>query len=110
MTRVVKVRRRGLPPYSASGIATPNYTVYIGRAWAGLPASKWGNPFRGPGACNKYRIWIRHQPHLMAAIPELVDQTLGCWCHDCDGMCSPATCHGDVLCELVREYLSTRVA
>jgi hypothetical protein len=33
----------------------------------------------------------------MAAIPELVDKVLGCWCY-------PEPCHGDVLLKLVKEY------
>ena len=70
------------------------YDVYIGRP------SKWGNPFviGKDGDRNEviqmYREWIVKQPHLMAALPELKNKTLGCFCH-------PAACHGDVLAELV---------
>ncbi len=69
-----------------------NY-VYIGRP------SKWGNPFEiGKDGTReeviaKYRDWIRTQPELMAALPELKGKTLGCWC-------APQACHGDVLMEL----------
>lgn len=77
------------------------YDVYIGRP------SKWGNPFSHlpntlaeyrvatrEEALAKYREWIQTQPDLMAALPELKDKRLGCWCR-------PKTCHGDVLVELL---------
>ena len=66
------------------------HDVYIGRP------SKWGNPFvigkdgsRGD-VVRKYEEWIKEQPHLMAALPELYGKTLGCWC-------APQACHGHVL-------------
>jgi hypothetical protein len=81
------------------------YDVYIGRG------SKWGNVFaykRGTiarfmvdtreEAIECYEAWIREQPELMAALPELVGKTLGCWCW-------PKRCHGDVLIKLVNEML-----
>lgn len=61
---------------------------------------KWGNPFvigrDGDRArvIGLYKIWIRNQPKLMAALPELRGKRLGC-------VCAPAPCHGDVLAELV---------
>ena len=73
--------------------------VYIGRP------SKWCNPFShldGKGqfkvasreeAIAKYEEWIKSQPHLIAALPELRGKVLGCWCH-------PKACHGDVLMRL----------
>ena len=94
MTTVVKVDRR-----------KPNYTVYIGRAWAGLSESKWANPFHISNGRDReevialYERHVRTEPRLMKAIPELVDQVLGCWCH-------PLPCHGDVLVKLVEEYLA----
>ncbi len=69
------------------------YDIYIGRP------SKWGNPFRigrdgtREQVIEKYRQWIKEQPELLAALPELKDKTLGCWC-------KPKACHGDVLAEL----------
>lgn len=79
------------------------YDVYIGRP------SKWGNPFTLPdGVARKddgtararviaqYRTWIKTQPLLLAALPELRGKTLGCWC-------APKACHGDVLLELANE-------
>lgn len=75
------------------------HDIYIGRP------SKWGNPFThlvGKGtlatfvvgtrdeAVDAYAEWIKTQPHLMAALPELRGKVLGCWC-------APQRCHGDVL-------------
>lgn len=78
------------------------YDVYIGRG------SKWGNPFtHKPSiysdvimvssreeAISKYKEWIQTRPDLLAALPEIKDKVLGCWCKPCD-------CHGDILVELV---------
>lgn len=70
-----------------------SYDVYIGRP------SKWGNPFViGPDGTRdeviaKYRAWLLAQPALVAALPELKNKTLGCWC-------APQACHGDVLVDL----------
>jgi len=72
------------------------YDVYIGRP------SKWGNPFtigrdgdRGD-VIERYERWLRSQPELLAALPELAGKTLGCWC-------APRACHGDVLARLARD-------
>lgn len=73
------------------------HDVYIGRP------SKWGNPFSigkdgsREDVINKYREWIKSQPELIAALPELKDKILGCWC-------SPKACHGDVLAELSEQF------
>lgn len=70
-----------------------SYDTYIGRP------SKWGNPFHigrdgtRDEVIEKYREWLQTQPRLLAAIPELRDKVLGCWC-------KPQACHGDVLAEL----------
>lgn len=80
MTRVVHLKRE-------------SFDVRIDRA------TKWGNPFRigadGDRATviAKYAAWVRDQPALMAALPELRGKTLGCWC-------APLLCHGDVLARL----------
>lgn len=65
------------------------FDVYIGRP------SKWGNPFTveehgRDGAVDAYAEWIKTQPELLAALPELRGRVLGCWC-------APKRCHGDVL-------------
>lgn len=79
------------------------YDVLIDRT------TKWGNPFghvRGTRArilvatraeaIAQYEAWLRTQPDLMAALPELKDKVLGCWC-------SPSGCHGDVLARLANQ-------
>lgn len=76
------------------------FDVYIGRP------SKWGNPFSHQAgtlaqfrvatreeAIARYEVWIKTQPHLIAALHELRGKVLGCWC-------SPKACHGDVLARL----------
>jgi hypothetical protein len=75
----------------------PPYQVYIGRP------SKWGNPFvigrdgTRKEVIQKYEEWIRTQPELMEALPEIAGAVLGCWC-------SPKQqCHGDVLIKLCKE-------
>lgn len=75
------------------------YDVYIGRP------SKWGNPFQIDSGLSReeaikdYEWWIKTQPHLMAALPELKGKVLGCWC-------APKPCHGDVLLKLLKELES----
>jgi len=79
------------------------YDVYIGRAsfrrGHRLVASKWANPFREGRdgdrgeVVAKYEDWLRSQPALIVALPELRGKVLGCWC-------APKPCHGDVLVRL----------
>jgi hypothetical protein len=72
-----------------------HYDIYIGRP------SKWGNPFEigvdGDrwDVIKKYEEWIKQQPELMSALPELKGKILGCWC-------APKACHGDVLEKLLK--------
>lgn len=87
---VVKVDRR-----------KKNFDTYIGRAWAGLPDSKWSNPFHAwmhsrTGCIKLYENYIRENADLMAAIHELEGKALGCWCY-------PEACHGDVLVRIYKE-------
>ena len=78
-----------------------SYDVYIGRANRRyrLAASPWANPYREgrdgdrERVIAKYEDWLRSQPALMAALPELRGKVLGCWC-------APEPCHGDVLLRL----------
>lgn len=73
-----------------------SYDIYIGRP------SRWGNPYPldkeedRDKVIAQYEEWIRTQPHLMAALPELRGKTLGCWCF-------PRRCHGDILVKLLEE-------
>lgn len=84
------------------------YDVYIGRP------SKWGNPFHVVSesrptrlgmtrdeAIAAYAKWIKTQPELMAALPELRDKVLGCWC-------APYRCHGEVLVALASDSSGSR--
>lgn len=81
------------------------YDVYIGRPGV------WGNPYSHDEgtlakfkvdsrdeAIDKYKEYILNNKKLMAKLPELKGKTLGCWCH-------PNRCHGDILIELVKEYV-----
>jgi hypothetical protein len=78
-----------------------HHDIYIGRP------SKWGNPFElGKDGTRKeviakYKEYVLNNPELMAALPELEGKILGCWCH-------PLPCHGDVLVELVRKYVTSK--
>lgn len=69
------------------------HDVYIGRP------SKWGNPFvigrdgTREQVIAAYEMWIKTQPHLMAALHELKGKRLGCFC-------APLACHGEVLVRL----------
>ncbi len=82
------------------------YNLYIGRAnkWLGLAASKWGNPHwlskeaDRPKVLEQYEIHVRNSPELLAALHELKDQVLGCYC-------KPKACHGDVLVKLYEEFV-----
>jgi hypothetical protein len=88
-------------------LKTSDYDTFIARP------SKWGNPFSHlpsdkcaaefkvgsrKEAIEKYEEWIRQQPELMAALHELDDKVLGCFCW-------PAACHGTVLVKLREEQL-----
>lgn len=75
---------------------TRDFDVYIGRG------SKWGNPFvigtdgTREEVISRYHDYLDTQPELLAAIPELVDKTLGCYC-------KPSACHGDLLANLAEK-------
>lgn len=83
------------------------YDVYIGRP------SKWGNPYTHikdkttkaefivntrEEAIAKYKEYILNGEgkHLLNDLHELKNKTLGCWC-------SPQSCHGDVLKEILEQ-------
>jgi len=74
------------------------YDVYIGRG------SKWGNPFvigkdgNREEVISKYEAYIMNRPDLIAALPELKDRILGCWC-------APKACHGDILLKMIEDEL-----
>jgi hypothetical protein len=104
--RVVKV----------NGLRTPGQRAavcYVGRAFAGWPASPWGNPFRprpGFDAVAAFRDYAAALADLGDWLADLWEacgrgaKPLGCWCCDWDGV-SPAepVCHAVVLAQLLRE-------
>jgi hypothetical protein len=100
------------PPTRVVNLKDEDYDVYIGRG------SKWGNPFTHikdkqtlaehivetrEEAIEKYREYITGNPELMAALPELRNKTLGCYC-------KPESCHGDILIELVTQQHISEIA
>lgn len=88
------------------------FDVYIGRAHQEFPASRWGNPFPITPtrtrwqALAEYETYLRGNADLMAALPELRDKVLGCWCKGT----APGNvgCHGDILAKLVEEMEDDR--
>jgi hypothetical protein len=98
---LLNVRRGHDPQLRAWAEATGRF-VYIGRATrGGYRTSKWHNPFPLRAERDRatvlaqYREYLREQPVLLAALPELMGKVLGCWC-------LPKPCHGGILIE----YLS----
>ena len=85
-----------MPKTRVVNIKKHYYDTYIGRG------SKFGNPFHigidgdRNEVIRKYEEWIRQQPDLMAALPELRGQILGCHC-------APKKCHGHILVKLLEE-------
>ena len=83
---------------------TPAYDLYMGRAnrWRNLEGSKWANPFfmKNEGmreeVYRKYKEYVRSRPDLIAALPELKNKTLTCWC-------VPKKCHVMALIEIMEE-------
>ena len=73
--------------------------VYIGRRFAGWPASKWQNPVKLHDGTTRlqvlldYCIYLSEQELLLDEVSELRGLTLGCWC-------APKMCHGHVLAQL----------
>lgn len=95
------------------------FDVYIGRTmkhgyYGKHPVYQdkgWGNPFRAgynavsaADVLNHYRVYLLHQPKLLARIvPELRGKTLGCWCAPpggLDGDLGGRVCHGEILAAL----------
>lgn len=105
--RVVQVTRIGHYRYDACD-------VYIGRG------SKWGNPFVRFGQSSRYRViqveeplfeyerWLRQQPDLMAALPELAGKVLGCFCVRLEQKVDREVCHGHVLIRVLKEQVRSQ--
>jgi len=77
--------------------------LYIGRAFAGRPESKWHNPYRIGLDGTREEVIAKYARDLGKKIvenPELLDEILamhgkrlGCWC-------APEACHGDILAHI----------
>jgi len=88
MPRVLNYKRDELLPGA----------VYIGRPIAGLPRSKWGNPYKIGRDGTREEVIAKFDRHLydsglISQIHELRGRDLVCWC-------APDPCHGDVLLRL----------
>jgi hypothetical protein len=97
--RVVDVR--GLRGEARAGV------VYVGRAFAGWAASKFGNHHR-LGCPEPFRSHLLARPDLPALLAELRTLTrdgelpLGCWCATWDGVTRPVpACHAAVFADLL---------
>lgn len=113
MIRVVDVRGLRTPEQRAT-------VVYVGRAFAGWPASEWGNPHKprpGFDAIAAYRndlarLEAARQGTFMASLQSLLEATeygakpLGCWCGSWSMDSPPQAefCHAIVLAKLLNEY------
>lgn len=103
MITVVNIRDEGVREALKAG--DPRY-VYCGRAMSrqGLRGSKWANPFKigidgdRDDVIRKHRVWLLQRPELMAALHELDDKILVCWC-------SPSECHCDSLKEFAEREI-----
>lgn len=103
MITVVNIRDEGVRDALKAG---DERYVYCGRAMPrmGLKASKWANPFKigiDGGrfeVISKHRVWVLHKHDLMAALHELRDKILVCFCH-------PELCHCDSLKEFAGALL-----
>ena len=102
-TRVVNLKgHRGDPEYAD--------VVYVGRpmhrgGWH-LDGSPLASPYRpGPDGTREevmeeYRTHLLSHPELLALLPTLRGQRLGCWC-------LPEKCHAEIIAELADAGLGT---
>lgn len=87
----------------------PLMFAYVGREWAGLPASPVGNPFRGPRAVEEFRGWLSRHPQRERLLWELLGDTeagrfpLACWCGFWSPGQKPLACHAVVIAEALAE-------
>jgi hypothetical protein len=88
------------------------YTLYIGREnqWLGLEGSKWGNPFKLERESEREKVlrdhwnWFEEQEDLIAALPELANQVLGCYCFN-SKTGHGKKCHGMNLIRAYKKYV-----
>lgn len=64
--------------------------------------SRWGNPFTGPDAVERFRLYLRNNPDVVyaAQCEDLAGVPLGCWC----GL--DQNCHVDVWLEVLNHEFS----
>jgi hypothetical protein len=120
-TTVISVR--GINSREARAALTSDPTfVYCGRQFAGWPASIYGNPYKGPGAVERYREALlsavhrvsrpgyvlpdgprmaHPMDHAAASLPELAGCRLACWCGTWAPGDPPLACHAWVIAEVV---------
>lgn len=77
-----------------------NFTRYCGREWAGLPRSRYHNPYHGGKVGGRenailkfiFYFWNPDAPSLRHQAATEIDENeiLGCWCH-------PLDCHCDII-------------
>lgn len=100
--RKAKLNKNGYADFKAWS-SHPDH-LYIGRNMTfyvpGAVKSKWHNPFKGEGACQKFEAYVRNG-FLYDDLEELQGKVLGCWCH-------PDPCHGDVLVKLLNEKVKAK--
>jgi hypothetical protein len=83
-----------------------NFTLYIGRSWAGLPQSVFHNPFHVGKDGTRDEVLAKFAAYFYApeqkSLRDLalyainVDrEILGCWCY-------PLPCHGDIIAGYVK--------
>ena len=74
------------------------FDVYIGRAYAEFPQSKWHNPYHIGKDGNREEVIRKFDRYLTLEMveeikAELKGKVLGCWC-------KPDLCHGDILARI----------
>lgn len=74
---------------SVKGLNRPEQrqaVCYVGRDFAGWPASPLGNPFKGPDAVTHFARWLTHHPDRVKLLADVWEacgrgtKPLGCWC------------------------------
>ena len=99
------INNYGITIVNIRNVPTPAYDLYMGREnkWRNLPGSKWANPFfmksesQRDEVCRRYKEYVmKSRPDLIAALPELKNKRLACWCF-------PKRCHVMVLVEIMEE-------
>lgn len=113
MIRVVNVR----------GLRTPEQRAgmcYVGREFAGWPATIWGNPYRPiqgdiVSCLELYRRYAEKiHPDIWAVLWDAChrgEKPLGCWCVNAThGDGQAVVCHAQVLAQMLAERFSSEVS